>query len=154
MDNIEIYTDGSCHTQFKTGGWAAIVIYEGEESILEGIEQDTTHNRMELTAVLKSLEYIAEKQFSYEMINIFTDSQYVVQIEKRKEKLKAKEFRTKSGKDIQNKDLVFDLIDLIESLPVNFIKVKAHLKKTGLRNINREVDKLSRKIVRDYIRGR
>ena len=54
----EIYTDGSCHTQHKIGTWVAIILMDTEKKILSGTVKDTTHNRMELMAVVKAIEYI------------------------------------------------------------------------------------------------
>ena len=54
----EIYTDGSCHTQKRIGAWVAIILTGTEKKVLSGIVQDTTHNRMELYAVIKGIEYI------------------------------------------------------------------------------------------------
>ena len=62
IDLVEIYTDGSCHTQFLIGAWAAIIFISGEKIILSGIENYTTHNRMELMAVIKALEFIRAAQ--------------------------------------------------------------------------------------------
>lgn len=153
MKKLIIYTDGSCNTEHKIGAWAAIIKYNSEEVTISGIEENTTHNRMELSAVIKALEYATENCHPIKSISVFTDSQYVTGIEKRIAKFKASAFKTKSGKDIQNIDLVKELIHLIQIFEPEFIKVKAHQKKTSERNINREVDKLSRKLVRDYLKN-
>ena len=152
QNNITIYTDGSCHTQHKIGGWAAIILVEDEEIGLQDYELNTTHNRMELQAVIKTLEYIENNKLEYKTIIIKSDSQYVVRIRERKEKLKAADFITKKGTPIQNKDLVLQLIHYIESMNLEFVKVKAHQKKTSVRNYNIDVDKRSRQIVRDYVK--
>ena len=107
---------------------------------------------MELLAVIKAFEFIKDKNFEFDKIILKSDSQYVIGIQERKEKLKRANFITKKGTEIQNKDLVQRLIHFIEKLPLEFIKVKAHQKKTSERNINREVDKISRKIVRDKVK--
>jgi ribonuclease HI len=153
---IVIYTDGSCNTKIKIGAWAAILLFPGEKILLKGVEYNTTNNRMELTAVLKAIEYIEEKHFD-SLIHIFTDSQYALRIPERKEKLKKNQFLTKKGSPIQNIDLVKDLILKIESHSISFIKVKAHQKpninpNSVLVNYNIEVDKLVRKMVRENVK--
>ena len=145
---IEIYTDGSCHTQQKIGGWAAIVFLNSEKLVLQGSETETTHNRMELLAVIKSIEYSVKEFNDFGKLLIYTDSQYVERIPFRTKKFVAQDFKTKSGKEIQNIDLVKRLIDLLDSVKVEFVKVKAHQKSTDTVNYNREVDKLARRIVR------
>jgi len=146
---IQIYTDGSCHTQQKIGGWAAIILFGKEKIELKGHELETTHNAMELLAVLKALDFLEEKNISFSKIEIISDSQYVVGILNRKEKLKQANFLTKKNTPIRNVDLVKDLIEKIETFPLIFTKVKAHQKKTQQINYNRVVDKLARAIVRD-----
>ena len=148
---IEIYTDGSCNPQYKIGGWAALIFNNGKKVVLQGIATETTHNRMELTAVIKSIEYVLKKFPEFKSIKIYTDSQYVERIPFRTEKLISKDFITKRGKKIQNSDLIKKLIKLIYCTSIEFIKVKAHQKASEITNYNREVDKLSRKLVRRQI---
>ena len=58
---IEIYTDGSCHSQQLIGAWAALVFINGEKTILKGTEKETTHNRMELLAVINAIKHVEAK---------------------------------------------------------------------------------------------
>ena len=51
MKTVTIYTDGACSGNPGPGGWGAILEYMGHEKELSGGEQNTTNNRMELTAV-------------------------------------------------------------------------------------------------------
>lgn len=153
MENKEIviYTDGSCHTQHKIGGWAAVIFIDDKKTLIKGKEINTTHNRMEIIAVLKAIDFVKTNNPGAAMI-IYSDSQYVCGIRDRKEKLKNKNFLTNKGKLIQNLDLVKDLIYEIENYDISFVKVKAHQKSGDTVNCNREVDKISRKIVRDNVR--
>ncbi|SEW34798.1 ribonuclease HI [Chitinophaga sp. YR573] len=152
MDRIAtIYTDGSCHTQHLNGGWAAIIFIDEEKVVLTGEATDTTHNRMELTAVIKAIQHVKEHYTAVTAIRIISDSQYVVTLADRKEKLSARSFSTKKGTDIRNADLVKLFLDLIVDPPVEFIKIKAHQKNDGELNYNIEADKLSRSIVRKQL---
>lgn len=145
---IRIYTDGSCHTQLLVGAWAAIIFMEGEKIILKGEEYETTHNRMELQAVISAVNYLKARSADKGVIEVYSDSQYVVNIQMRKEKLKSKCFLSNKGSAIQNADLVRQLIEQIESYTLHFIKVKAHQK--GGDAINREVDGIVRKLMRKH----
>jgi len=148
---IQIYTDGSCHTQQRVGGWAAIIFLGNEKIELKGSVKNTTHNAMEILAVLKALDFLDKKQIhnsTFTKIEIVSDSQYVVRILDRKEKLKGNNFLTKKGNPIRNMGLVKKLIDRIERLPLIFTKIKAHQKKTDVINYNRVVDHLARNEVR------
>ena len=57
---IEIYTDGSAIDNPGPGGWAAIILYHGEKSIVSGGERRTTNNRMEITAVVEGLAHVPQ----------------------------------------------------------------------------------------------
>jgi ribonuclease HI len=151
---IKIFTDGSCHTQQKTGAWAAILLTGHEKTYLKGIADETTHNRMELLAVIHSIDFVNENHPGASMI-IYTDSQYVVRIPERKEKLKRNHFLTKKDTPIQNPDLIQNLILLTETHDIQFVKVEAHQKPSEIRNnqedialVNIEVDKLARELLR------
>jgi len=78
MSNIEIYTDGSSLGNPGPGGWGVVVI-EKSKIIKEasGGNNDTTNNRMELTAAIKALEYIRSKE-DLAQVEIHTDSSYVL----------------------------------------------------------------------------
>ena len=145
----EIYTDGSCHTQNRIGAWVAIIFTATGKKALAETVADTTHNRMELLAVIKGIEYIKRNYPGITTIKLFSDSQYVVGLPARKEKLSAAGFSTKKGKSLQNADLVKELFGQLSQLPVEFIKVKAHQKQDATLNYNIEADKLSRKMVRE-----
>jgi ribonuclease HI len=151
--DIEVYTDGSCNPAYKVGAWVALIFEGKEKTLLQGKVTETTHQRMELLSVIKALEYIRNNYPDYNMIRLFSDSQYVVNLPERKEKLGKKNFLTKKGLPLSNEDLIRQLIPLTESLRVKFFKVKSHQKISGEENYNRTVDKLSRKIVRDHISG-
>ena len=144
---ITVFTDGSCNPTLGIGGWASILFVEGKKIILSGAEQQTTHQRMELQAVLKAFEYLAHANVKMDAVELYTDSQYVVGIAGRRMKLKKAEFRTTKNLFIRNVDLVKMLVEFMEGMNIRFIKVKAHQKKAAQNN-NREVDKLARKLVR------
>jgi ribonuclease HI len=148
---IEIYTDGSCNKEFNIGAWAAIIFYGGEKKIIDGIEKETTHNRMELIAVIEAIHYVEKNFPQNQTMHIFTDSQYVEKIPLRAQKLMTKKFTTHKGKDIQNKDLIQSLLLCLQQNDVEFIKVSAHQKSTSTINYNREVDKHARKLVRQAV---
>ena len=148
---IQIFTDGSCHTQLKIGGWAAVILLEKEIFKISGQEKYTTHNAMEILAVLKGIDFLEKKKILFSKIEVISDSQYVVRILERKEKLKLANFLTKKNAPIRNKELVKKLIEKIETLPLVFTKVKAHQKKSESINYNRVVDKLARAEVRKAV---
>ncbi|PQJ09303.1 hypothetical protein CJD36_018820 [Flavipsychrobacter stenotrophus] len=150
MEEIVVYTDGSCHTQLLVGAWAAIIFKGSDRIVLSGVAHHTTHNRMELQSVIEALKYSADK-YSGLTVHIYTDSQYVVGLEGRREKLTKVAYKTNAGNEIQNVDLVKQLWSLQDQLSVKFTKVEAHLKKTELVNHNIEVDTIVRALLRSAI---
>ncbi len=148
MPLINIYTDGSCFPKEKKGTWAAILLIQEQKTIIKGEQTQTNHNRMELTAVIKAIEHVLLNKMAFSELTIYSDSQYVVNIPERKNKLKANNFFTKKGNKINNADLIEQLIILIEKHVVKFTKVKAHQKTGSDINYNREVDQLARKNLR------
>jgi len=83
--------------------------------------------------------------------NIYTDSQYVVGLEKRKEKLKTANFLTDKKVAIRNNEPVKCLIKYMDIYRLHFTKVQAHQKNNGSENYNREVDMLIRKEMRKAV---
>ena len=53
---IKIYTDGACIGNPGNGGWAAIIIENGNKTRIKGSKKDTTNNQMELHAPIKALK--------------------------------------------------------------------------------------------------
>ena len=71
---VNIYTDGACSGNPGIGGWGVVILIEGQESIhLNGGSNNTTNNKMELTAAIEALKYFKKNS----TINLFTDSKYV-----------------------------------------------------------------------------
>ena len=135
------------------GAWAAVILVENEKKILTGIAENTTHQRMEITAVIEALNYVQKYFPEAKITHIISDSQYVTGLPDRMEKLQAANFITKQNKPIQNTDLVQQLGKLLQTLTIHFEKIKAHLKKTSDTDYNIEVDKLCRKLDREMVKS-
>ncbi len=150
---IIIYTDGSCDTQHAVGAWAAILFVQGTKIVLQGEAENTTNNRMELMAVIEAIEYV-DTHYPDTTMEIYTDSQYVVRLPERQEKLLANNFHTKKGTPIQNYDLVQILLQKLENTKVALSKVAAHQGKcvSEITKFNTEVDRICRKHVREFVK--
>ena len=135
---IKIYTDGSCLTNPGDGGWAAIIIIDGETKEISGSEKDTTNNRMELLAPINALKEMKQN----EQIEIYTDSQYVkLGITDWINKWVLNNWKTSKKEDVKNKDLWIELYNLNETFDVKWNWVKAHAGNT----MNEKVDQLAKK---------
>jgi ribonuclease HI len=70
---VEIFTDGACRGNPGPGGWGVVMRYNGTEKTLYGSEDNTTNNRMELTAAIVALESLTRPC----KVSVTTDSKYV-----------------------------------------------------------------------------
>ena len=72
---VELFTDGACVGNPGPGGWAYILRHpSGLEDWHADGEDRTTNNRMELTAVIRGLEALAQPS----RVRIIGDSEYVL----------------------------------------------------------------------------
>ena len=139
---INIYTDGACSGNPGIGGWGVVILDNKKEILLNGGDQHTTNNKMELTAAIKALEYFEIKND----LTIYTDSKYVKDgIESWIKNWKKNGWKTSTKKIVKNKELWIQLDNLINRHNVNWKWVKGH---SGL-EYNEKADELARK----YIEG-
>lgn len=122
--NVEIYTDGACSGNPGPGGWAAVLLYKQHKKEISGAENNTTNNRMELTAIIRGLELLKEPC----SVKLYSDSAYSLNpfLNGWIETWKTNGWRTSAKEDVKNVDLWQTLIKLIEKHKIEFIKVKGH----------------------------
>ena len=121
---IEAATDGACSGNPGPGGWGGLIIFEDKSEIeIGGSEQNTTNNRMELTAAIKTLEKLKNFQLK-ENFKLRTDSKYVIDgYTKWIINWKRNGWKTSAGKSVQNLDLWQKIDDLrIKGLEMEFVK--------------------------------
>ena len=126
---IHIYTDGGCSGNPGPGGWAFLIMRNEEEILVEqwGAEQDTTNNRMELMAVISSLEALKNMEDVPRQAALYTDSQYVQKgISEWIKNWKRNSWRTSDKKPVKNQDLWLRLDELAAELTINWVWVKGH----------------------------
>ena len=129
---IDIYTDGGCSGNPGPGGWAYLMVvktFQGEEVLAEhwGAEQDTTNNRMELRAVIASLEALKNMDNVPRHTRVHTDSQYVQKgISEWIHNWKRNSWRTSDKKPVKNQDLWLRLDALAAEFKIDWIWVKGH----------------------------
>ena len=73
MDEVVIYTDGACSGNPGPGGYGVILSYKGIKKELSGGFENTTNNRMELTAAIEGLSALNRVC----SVTLVTDSKYV-----------------------------------------------------------------------------
>lgn len=122
---VNLYSDGGAEPNPGQGGFGVILSYKGNKKEFSQGYRMTTNNRMELMGVIHGLEKLKTKS----IVNVYTDSQYVINgIEKGwAEKWKSKNwFRNKTEKAV-NADLWEKLLLLIAANEkVSFNWVKGH----------------------------
>ncbi|MCC7050345.1 MAG: ribonuclease HI [Bacteroidia bacterium] len=120
MADIVIYTDGAARGNPGPGGYGAVLISGNHrKEISEGFKY-TTNNRMELLAVIKSLEIIKNSGAN---VTIYSDSKYVVDAIEKKWIIG---WQKKGFNKVKNPDLWKRFLIAYKKHNVTFIWVKGH----------------------------
>ncbi len=145
MHKIEVYTDGSSLGNPGRGGWGAIFL--GQKNVVELGEKhnDVTNNQMELLAVAKAFEFLAEKNIKDYLILIKSDSKYFIDgIEKWIIDWQNNNWKTANKKPVKNQNLWKQILEFKIFLETDnkliFEHVKAH---SGIK-YNERVDDIAR----------
>ena len=140
---ITIYTDGACSGNPGIGGWGAVILENNKEDIfLNGGHDNTTNNRMELTAAIEALKYFVDKK----NITLITDSKYVKDgIQSWIQNWKKNGWKTAAKKPVKNKELWVELDDLITKHNITWEWVKGHAGNT----YNEKADYLARRYIEE-----
>lgn len=143
MDEIIIYTDGGCRGNQKdknVGGWGVVFKYKEHIKTLYGGEQNTTNNRMELTAAIMALRTLKTTNIP---VKVHCDSSYVVNGMNNWVKGWIKKgWRKSDMQPVENKELWQELWKLSQTQSdIQWIKVKGH---SGV-ELNELADKLANK---------
>ena len=139
LPRVSLYTDGSCIKNPGPGGWAYILVHEGNEKKDSGCEQSSTNSRMEIKAVLEGLRALKKPC----AVKIYSDSEYVINtIEKWLEGWKKQRFKGKA-----NVDLWREYIELSKDHKISTKHIKAH---TG-HKYNERCDKMALAAARSVI---
>ena len=140
---IKIYTDGACSGNPGIGGWGAVIFSNSDDVVfLNGGENITTNNRMELTAAIKSISYFKNRS----NLEIFTDSKYLKDgIERWILNWKKNGWKTSNKKPVKNKDLWVQLDKQILKHNIKWNWVKGHANN----EFNEKADSLARKYIEE-----
>ena len=125
MKEVDLYTDGACsRKRGGAGGWSAILVYRDHERELSGSEPKTTHNRMELRAVIEGLRALEEPC----RVSVYSDSTYVVKAfkEDRLAGWERRGWKTVNRKPVLNQDLWEELLTQADLHEVTWSWVKGH----------------------------
>jgi Ribonuclease HI len=138
MKMINIYTDGACsgnQNDTNIGGWGAVLEYGEHQKELFGGEENTTNNRMEMTALLSAFNALNKESLN---IKVFSDSSYLMDCfrEKWYENWYRNNWKTSKKTDVENRDLWEALFSHINRHSIRFYRVKGHV------NLNSKATKI------------
>lgn len=121
-----LFTDGASKGNPGPGGWGAIVAFDERVVELGEREEETTNNRMELTAAIEGL--VAARDMGATEATVYTDSQYVINgITKWVFGWQQNGWVTKTKDEVLNRDLWQRLVDVTSVLNVTWESVQGHV---------------------------
>lgn len=123
MRKVDIFTDGACHNNPGPGGWGVLLQCQGKQKKLYGGQNNTTNNKMELTAAIKGLKALTRPC----EVTIYTDSQYLKSgITVWIKKWKQNNWLTVAKQPVKNRELWQELEREVNLHNVTWHWVKAH----------------------------
>ena len=123
MRRVQAFTDGACSGNPGPGGWGAVLQFGDRERELYGGADDTTNNRMELTAAIEALKALKEPC----EVSLTTDSTYVKDgITQWLVNWKKNGWKTAARKAVKNQDLWQQLDDQASRHRIEWRWVKGH----------------------------
>ena len=129
---IEIYTDGSLKKlgqKMTFGGWAYVVVQDQKEIYYAcDCEENTTNQRMELTAIAEALDYINQNRRPSERVIVYSDSAYIINcyLQEWYIKWQCNGWQTSNKNDVANQDLWRRIIPYFDNFWYDFRKVTGH----------------------------
>jgi ribonuclease HI len=139
LPKVKIFTDGACDPNPGPGGWAAILRFGDTEKELSGSEEQSTNNRMELTAAIEALRALKRPC----RVDFYTDSEYLKRgITEWLENWRKRNWRRKGGK-LANVELWQALDAESEKHEIEWHWVKGHAGHPE----NQRVDRMARSAI-------
>jgi ribonuclease HI len=156
MNDLMLFIDGSVSSKSNIGFGAylsvpynEISLYSPETHVKLKRFENTSSTKLELQTLLWAINDI---QASGKKILIYTDSQNIISLLKRCDRLKQNNYYSKKKIRLKNYELYQEFYAQIEELNCEFIKVQGHKVLSNKDYIDRfftVVDRASRKALRD-----
>ncbi len=147
MKKVTIYCDGACSGNPGPGGFGTIIVYNGVEKCISGGFDQTTNNRMELTAAIAGLEALKQPC----TVEIVSDSKYLCDAVNRGwlESWKKNGWKKTDKKPVLNPQLWQRLDELMSVHRVTFSWIKGH----DGHQYNERCDKMAVSEYQKYLKG-
>jgi len=160
LEKLLLFTDGSVHVQ--TGiGFGAFLFVNDIETPLDELKnkvqvvrfEETSSTKLELQTLLHAFATIPE---TVEKIEIYSDSQNILSLIRRRKRLEQNNYHSKGNRPLNNAELYRNFFRMTDRFHCEFKKVKGHKKtnqKDDVERIFTLVDRASRNALRKEIRG-
>lgn len=142
---MHLFTDCSVSPKTHTGVGGYLYLEDRNEATEDSIElksfENVSSTELELRTLLWALNSIENLT---EGLLIFTDSQNIVGLLDRRERLEQKEFRNATGKVLKHAEIYQEFFQLSDKLNFEVIKVRGHSRKSEKTNLERIFSLLDR----------
>ena len=155
MDELMLFTDGSVNTHSKVGYGAYLAVSErglSLDSLRSRVKvrrfEHTSSTKLELQTLLWALIDI---QVLGSRVIVYTDSQNIMGLQGRRDRLEQNDYRSKKNKRLKNYELYQEFYRMIDQLDCEFVKVRGHQVSNQKNDIDRVftlVDRASRNALR------
>ncbi|MCD6355410.1 MAG: hypothetical protein J7L95_07660 [Prolixibacteraceae bacterium] len=156
MEELFLFSDGSVDNQSEIGFGACLIVENLNLSVDELKMQvrvkkfeNTSSTKLELQTLIWGLTGIYHKN---KKITVYSDSQNIIGLHGRRERLEKNNYRTKKNELITNHELYKKFFKLTDRLTCTFVKVQGHKKsnqKSNIEKIFTIVDRASRSKLRN-----
>jgi len=160
MLHLQVFTDGSVNTQLKVGYGAYFVVSDPSATVdsfkdtvkVKRFEQ-TSSTKLELQTFLWAVsETIALANESDIALTVYTDSQNIIGLPGRRDRLEQSNYLSSKNKRLNNSELYQDFYQLTDGLTYELVKVIGHQassKKGKVDKLFGLVDQASRQALRE-----
>lgn len=129
-DQVIIFSDGSSRGNPGPGGWGAVLVFlDGKNDVVKelgGGGEETTNNRMELTAAIEAFVFLKKKGVR-SRLTLYTDSSYLLNgATLWLPSWQRNNWKTKTKQDVLNRDLWEKLSLAIEGVSCDWKQIKGH----------------------------
>lgn len=110
---VKVYSDGAYSSSRNQGGWAFVILENGEKLFSDfGSELSTTNNRMEIISALNAILYCKANDINN--IMLYSDSMYLIGT------------MTKNWKKNKNIDLWDKMFGAVSGINIEWMHTKGH----------------------------
>jgi ribonuclease HI len=156
MDDLMIFTDGSVNTRSKTGYGAYLSVSERglpldllRSQVKVKRFEHTSSTKLELQTLLWALNDV---QVSGRRVIIYTDSQNIMGLQRRRDRFEQNNYRSKENRRLNNYELYQEFFRITDQLDCEFIRVSGHKRssqKDDIDDLFTLVDRASRIALRE-----